>query len=280
MRRTVDTIVKSLLGTIIFGAILAGTAYAAGAFDANDDDNAICCNDGVDNDCDGLVDCDDSDCANVTICRCIDSDGDGYYANSDCGTELDPNDNNASITPGVGEVHDDEIDSGIDDEIDSGIDDDICVECEVCNELKQACFDTCSEITSNASDALCDKFPGPGCAHDYTKCGERACSYAYEQYYCKKPGYLECIKPKMEEYLSGIASCNQEYVAGRTSSNWREMWALRSQCKDQCEELWTLALYEECRPEACDAYCKEQGYTGGSWERVRDGGWDKCWCNE
>ena len=268
MNKTLNIVLKSLFGTILFGAVLVGTAYAAGSFDTADDRSRNCCSDGVDNDCDGLVDCDDSDCANVGACRCIDTDGDGYYASSGCGTELDPNDNNSSIVPGVADVPDDEIE------------DDVCVECDVCNKLKQECLDTCTEIKSSSSNAICDKFWGSGCGLDFTGCGGRACSYAYEQYYCKKPGYLECIQPKMEEYLSCISNCNQEYIAGRTESNWQEMREQRTQCKESCEGFWHSALYEECKPQACDAACKEQGYTGGSWERIRDGVWNSCWCDE
>jgi len=38
---------------------------------------------------------------------CTDNDGDGYYAESGCGTAVDPNDNNANIHPGVVEIWDD-----------------------------------------------------------------------------------------------------------------------------------------------------------------------------
>ena len=72
------------------------------------------CTDGTDNDFDGDIDCDDSDCASEPICAC-DTDGDGYDAVS-CGG-LDCDDTDASINPLASEVCD-----GIDNDCDGDID--------------------------------------------------------------------------------------------------------------------------------------------------------------
>jgi len=64
------------------------------------------CDDGIDNDCNGLIDSDDT--------YCKDNDVDGYTP-----SENDCNDNDASINPGVAEVCDDEIDNNCNGKIDS-----------------------------------------------------------------------------------------------------------------------------------------------------------------
>jgi hypothetical protein len=56
----------------------------------------LVCNDGLDDDCDGLVDCDDPDCCNEAVCPSPDSDNDGFLACEDC-NDGDPN---AWATPG------------------------------------------------------------------------------------------------------------------------------------------------------------------------------------
>jgi hypothetical protein len=73
------------------------------------------CDDGLDNDCDGSTDCEDSDCAADEACRsCTDGDGDGYYAQADCGTAVDCDDSNADIHPDAAEVCEDGLDNDCD----------------------------------------------------------------------------------------------------------------------------------------------------------------------
>ncbi len=71
------------------------------------------CSDGVDNDCDGDIDSNDSDC--VTTCPDADSDG---YQDSSCGGN-DCDDSDAGINPGASEICDDGIDNDCDGDIDS-----------------------------------------------------------------------------------------------------------------------------------------------------------------
>ena len=64
------------------------------------------CDDGIDNDNDGLSDCQDTDCNGSPVC--MDADNDGYSAVEDC------NDYNNAINPGASEIADDGIDQDCD----------------------------------------------------------------------------------------------------------------------------------------------------------------------
>jgi Tol biopolymer transport system component len=104
--------------------------------DCNDSDSSIypgaaeICDDGEDNDCDGDIDCNDFECLQDVACLiCTDNDGDGYYAQSGCGTAVDCNDNDANIHPGAAEICDDGKDNDCDEEIDEGCTQEVLITC-------------------------------------------------------------------------------------------------------------------------------------------------------
>ena len=78
------------------------------------------CLDGIDNDLDGDIDCDDSDCSAEPLCSSCDVDGDGYDDLSCGGTDCD--DNDPLINPGVTEVCD-----GLDNDCDTLIDEGLSI---------------------------------------------------------------------------------------------------------------------------------------------------------
>ena len=90
------------------------------------------CDNGTDEDCDGLIDDDDPDCA-----PCTDEDEDGYcYEMNDC-------DDSASwINPGMTEICDDTFDNDCDGDIDDYDSD--CVTCAATGETCSTGADCCS----------------------------------------------------------------------------------------------------------------------------------------
>jgi hypothetical protein len=82
--------------------------------DDNDDlvnpDAAEVCDDGIDNECDGLLDCyDTDDCGSDLACTdCTDGDGDGYYnIDAGCSGSNDCDDSDKFVNPGATEICDD-----------------------------------------------------------------------------------------------------------------------------------------------------------------------------
>lgn len=109
--------------------------------------------DGIDNNCDGVV---DEGCP-----TCSDDDLDGFFAQQGCNSAVDCDDQNAAINPGATELCDDNIDNNCNAEVDEG-----CLTCtpgDSCDtgspgQCAAGAFDnacTCQQL-SGPSDELCD----------------------------------------------------------------------------------------------------------------------------
>lgn len=163
------------------------------------------CNDQTDDDCDGLTDCADSDCAASLYCR--DNDNDGYAASVDC------NDNNANINPGKAEIC-----NGIDDNCNNQVDEQLTRSCGtdtgICQAGTETCIDSfwqgCTAVqpTNEICDNLdndCDGQTDEGCSctnGQTQQCGSSnigACQYGTQT--CTNGQWQACtnnIEPSTE----------------------------------------------------------------------------------
>jgi hypothetical protein len=115
------------------------------------------CNDGADNDLDGVLDCADTDCADDTVC--CDVDEDGFYGAQCAGPDCD--DSNPAVHPGANEVVNG-IDDNCDGDIDEGSDvfdddgDGFSEDQGDCNDANAAINPDAVEIPGNSVDDDCD----------------------------------------------------------------------------------------------------------------------------
>jgi len=93
--------------------------------DCNDNNAAIhpgateSCTDGVDNNCNNLIDATDPNAAGCPVVSCTDMDGDNYAIEGGSCGPIDCNDADASVNPGAIELCDDGFDNNCDVNIDA-----------------------------------------------------------------------------------------------------------------------------------------------------------------
>jgi hypothetical protein len=247
--------------------------------DCNDHDAAVhpgaaeVCDDGKDNDCDGLTDCDDSDCL------CADGDSDGYgnppgvccsYPGTDC------NDSDSQVNPGATEI----CDNGKDDDCDGATDcaDSQCacadldgdgygnppgpccaypdLDCDdtdanifpgapvLCDNGKDDDCDTlvdCQDSDCTCSDADGDGYgdpPGPCCAYSQQDCNDNDPNV--------HPGTSEICANSKDDDCDTQIDCNDSDCSSdpSCSSNWPQCWNWPYQCHgDADNQTETMAHY-------------------------------------
>jgi len=149
---------------------------SCGPQDCNDNDPAVNpgaaerCSDGIDNNCDGLTDGQDTAaCPAPPTPSCTDADADGFFAQSGCNTAVDCSDNDSQVFPGAAELCGDGVDNDCDGMIDEncttgGNDDGAtlyesnCVSCH--NALTAS--EVCGEDTEDIMEAIAKNEGGMG----------------------------------------------------------------------------------------------------------------------
>ncbi|HOP03712.1 MAG TPA: putative metal-binding motif-containing protein, partial [Tenuifilaceae bacterium] len=113
------------------------------------------CNDDIDNDGDGLVDCEDPDCDGNGNCQPLeDADLDGYLSDVDC------DDSDPEINPGAAEIPDDGVDNNCNGQVDENGE-------TTCNS------DSDCPDGQHCVDGQCEEFCFPDCAG--MECGDDGC---------------------------------------------------------------------------------------------------------
>ena len=167
-----------------------------GGIDCDDDNpdvfpsNAENCHDGIDNDCDELIDYDDT-----TECTCTDGDGDGFALNGGGCGEMDCDDSDPNTYPGALELCDGK-DNDCDEEIPSDESDADLDGYRICegdcddhaSSVNPGANETCNHIDDNCDSQIDEGFDQD--SDGYTTCAEPVpdCDDTNSEVY---PGHVE-----------------------------------------------------------------------------------------
>ena len=168
------------------------------------------CNNGKDDDCDWLTDCNDLDC-------CQDRDGDGYgnppgpccrFPGWDC------NDQDANINPGAKEI----CDNGKDDDCDGFVD---------CEDADCACADKDGDGYGNP--------PGPCCPYLEQDCNDNDANV--------NPGAKEICNNGKDDDCDGLTDCDDPDCSGDPQcATWPACWNCPTQCHGDADCDGTVGL--------------------------------------
>ncbi len=194
------------------------------------------CADGADNDCDGLIDCQDLDCASSPVCQpiCTDKDGDGYYAQAGCGSAVDCNDNDPTIYPGAPERCNNR-DDDCDRVVDEGFDEENCtytcqrqgyvwtgnggdLNCcgndaleddpyQVVETLCDGHDNDCDGLVDEGCGTQCTDADGDGYAVEGGQCGPIDCDDTNASI---NPGAVEVCDNEVDDNCNGLVDCDDQ----------------------------------------------------------------------
>jgi len=178
------------------------------------ENTAALCNDTIDNDCDGLINCADPDCAALPLCAaaiCADADNDDYSATgggmccgttdtSACPAAADCNDLLATQNPGVPEICD-----GLDNDCDGTADEG----CDVDNDN----YCACSQIFTYGSDlrAVCSGTNTTDAASIANTCD---CNDTPPTGMFVNPGVTEVCNNSADDNCNGDFDCDDADCSG------------------------------------------------------------------
>ncbi len=216
--------------------------------------NEEICNDTVDNNCNGLIDLNDTTCY-----QCQDNDSDGFYNNSIlCPVGNDCNDSNPNIGPNVTETCDDAIDNNCDGRTD-------------CEDSACSSFSSCN---SNPGESVGSVVGGGGgfggMLIKTVVCGNNKCEGAENCFTCPKDclkeGQVCCGNVSYYGVCCLDIDCGKGYECNLTKSC-NPVFSMANNQTGQsvqsgCQEDWVCTDWSECRNNIRTRECVDKNACG------------------